>query len=143
MKTYDPKLIHCTFAGHFIDGYADGTFVAFSKAAPPFSKKVGVGGNVVRTRNHDRSGTVTFTLMQTSESNDRLSEILAQDLAAPNGAGVGSLTVQDIAGTSIFSAAKAWIESDPDASFEMEAGTREWVIAYELLDATHGSNPDA
>ena len=56
---------------------------------------------------------------------------------------MGSLTVQDIAGTSLFSAAKAWIENDPDAGFDMEAGTREWVIGYELLDATHGSNPDA
>lgn len=143
MKTYDPKLVHCVFAGHFVDGYADGSFLAFSKAAPPFSTKVGVGGNVVRTRNHNRSGTLTITLMQTSESNDRLTQIHAQDLAAPNGAGVGSLTVQDIPGTSLFTAAKAWIENDPDAGFDMEAGTREWVIGYELLDAKHGSNPDA
>jgi hypothetical protein len=143
VKNYDPKLIHCVFAGHFLDGFADGTFVSFSKAAPPFSKKVGVGGDVARTRNHNRSGTVTFTLMQTSESNQRLSQILAQDLAAPNGAGVGSLSVQDIAGTTLFTAAKAWIESDPDASFELESSTRAWVIAYEKLEATHGSNPDA
>lgn len=143
MKNYDPKLIHCVFAGHFLDGFADGTFVSFSKAAPPFSTRVGVGGDVARTRNHNRSGTVTFTLMQTSESNQRLSQILAQDLAAPNGAGVGSLSVQDIAGTTLFTAAKAWIESDPDASFELESGTREWTIAYEKLEATHGSSPDA
>lgn len=143
MKTYDPKLHHCVFAGHFIQGYGDGTFIAFSKAAPPFSTKVGVGGNVTRSRNHNRSGTVTITLMQTSESNDRLTEIHKADLAAPNGAGVGSFTMQDIGGTTIFTAAKAWIEADPDATFEAEAGTRDWVIAYELLDATHGSNPDA
>jgi 3'-phosphoadenosine 5'-phosphosulfate sulfotransferase (PAPS reductase)/FAD synthetase len=46
VKNYDPKLIHCVFAGHFLDGFADGTFVSFSKAAPPFSTRVGVGGDV-------------------------------------------------------------------------------------------------
>jgi len=140
MKTYDPKSVHCTLAGHFIEGFGDGTFVSFSRTAPIFSTKVGVGGIVTRSRSHNKSGTVTFTLMQTSLSNDRLTEIMNADLNAINGAGVGSLTVQDIYGTTILTAAKAWIESPPDASFEAEATTRDWVIAFETLDETYGGN---
>ncbi|MCB0912467.1 MAG: DUF3277 family protein [Propionibacteriaceae bacterium] len=143
MKTYDPNLIHVTFAGHFIEGFGDGTFVTFAKTTPGFSKKTGVKGEVTRTRMHDRSGEVTITLMATSKSNDRLSELYNSDRNSANGEGVGSLTIQDIGGAALFTAAKAWIQNSPDPSFEAEVGTREWVIAYEKLDETHGGNDDA
>lgn len=143
MKTYDPNLIHATFAGHFLEGFSDGTFITISKTGPAFAKKAGVRGEISRSRMHDRSGTVTFSLMATSQSNDRMSEIYNADRDAVNGQGVGSLTIQDIGGAALFSAAKAWIESAPDPSFEAEVNAREWVIAFERLVETHGGNDDA
>ena len=143
MKTYDPNLIHVTAFGHFVEGFSDGTFVTLAKTGPAFSKKAGVKGEIARSRMHDRSGTLTISLMATSKSNDRFNEIYNADRDATNGEGVGSLTVQDIGGTSIFSAAKCWIESAPDPAFESEVNAREWVLAYERLDETHGGNDDA
>jgi len=135
---YNPKAVHVTFAGHFIDGWSDGAMIAISKAADDYSSKVGVDGKVARTKMHNKSGTVTISLMQTSLSNDRLSEIRRNDYALPNGGGVGSLTIQNIEGTDVHTAQNAWIQSAPDLSFESEAGTREWVIAFDSLESVYG-----
>jgi len=135
---YNPNAIHVTFAGHFIDGYSEGTMVSLSKASDDYSTKWGTDGKAVRTKLHNKGGTITVTLMATSLSNDRLSEIRNNDYALPNGGGVGSLTIQNIEGTDVHTAENAWIQSAPDFSFETEAGTREWVIAFDKLESVYG-----
>lgn len=135
---YNPAAIHVVFAGHFIDGYGDGTMISVTKAADDYSTKWGPSGKAVRTKLHNKGGTMTITLMQTSLSNDRLSEIRQHDYLVPNGGGVGSLTIQNIEGTDIHTAENAWIQSAPDLTFEGEAGTREWVIAFDKLVSVYG-----
>lgn len=143
LKTYDPNLYDVIFAGvRLNEGTADGQFIQVQTNAPPFSKKVGADGTVTRARSADRSGSMTVTLMQTSEINDTLSGILAADRAAANGSGVGALLIQDRAGSTVLRAAKAWIADDPDMSLELEASTRAWVIDFADGDITHGGNPD-
>lgn len=139
-STYDPKNIQLVFAGHFVDGYGDGTFISIARSAPVFTDKVGVGGQVTRSRSHDTRASITVTLMQSSLSNDRLTEIMNNDLATPNGGGIGSLTIRDINGTALFTSANAWIESPPDVAYELEAATRDWIIRCDdLQSSAYGS----
>ena len=142
LKTYDPNQKDVIFAGYLLKGFADGSMVSVSSEGPGFEDAVGVDGEVTRVRKHDRRHTVTVSLMQTSESNDDLSALYAADRDAANGSGVGALRIVDRSGTTIFEAAKAWIQNDPDASFEATPTAREWEIRCASLSVNHGSNPD-
>lgn len=142
VKTYDPKSFDIIFAGILLEGFAEGTFVSIASEAPGFSDTVGVDGEVTRNRSHDKRATVTVSLMQTSESNALLSAAYLADRAAINGAGVGSLRIVDRAGTTVFRASKAWIQNDPDATLEAEAGGRDWEFRCADMLAFHGFTPD-
>lgn len=144
MRTYDPKKYAISFAGVMLNsGVADGTFLSVSSVTPAFSSKAGVDGTVTRSRSHDRRKTATLTLMQSSEVNDRLSAILNADRNAVNGQGVGVFYVQDLGGTTVLQAAKAYIANDPDLTLSAEAETRDWVFELaEVVSPIHGSVTD-
>ncbi len=142
MKTYDPKQYDIVFAGISLnEGLADGTFLTVAPDTPAFSKKVGVDGEVTRSRSHDRSATVTFTCMQTSDVNDRLSAVLNADRDAANGSGVGTFFVQDRAGTTV-GESPGYIADGPDLVLGGEAETREWTLELSDWNPEHGGNPD-
>lgn len=133
--TYDPARYTIVFAGIILNkGLADGTFLTISAVTPGFSSKAGVDGEVTRARSHDKRKTATLTLMQSSEVNDRLSALYNadRDPLQPNGRGVGVFYVQDLSGTTVLQASKAYIANDPDLTLGAEAETREW--AFELSD---------
>ena len=143
MKTYDPRKYTAVFAGVNLNrGLADGTWIKVTPAAPRFSSKVGVDGEVSRSRRHDSRRMVEFSTMQTSEVNDRLSAILAADVAAEAGEGVGSFLLQDRNGTTVVEGV-AYIVQEPDLELGVEAGTRTWKLEIVDGDATHGSNADS
>lgn len=143
LKTYDPRKHDIVFAGILInEGLADGTFCTIASEAPGFSVKVGVDGEVTRTRSHNKVATATVVLMQTSEVNERLSALYAADRAAVNGQGVGVFYVQDRGGTTVLQSSKAFISDDPDVTLEAEASTREWTFILTDYNPTHGSNAD-
>ena len=140
MKTYDPKKYDIVFAGvRLNEGLADGTFLKITPMSPRYTSKVGVDGEVVRSRKHDTRRSVEFTLMQTSAINDRLSQIFKSDLASLNGEGVGAFLVQDRNGTTILEGT-AWITQDPDLELAAEAGPRVWKLEIAESSATHGGN---
>lgn len=118
-----------TFAGVRIQGLADGTFVRITPAAAGFGTKVGSDGLVSRWRSNNPLHAVEITLEQTSSSNDVLSALHNADLAAPNGAGVGTLSIEDLEGRFKAFAEFAWIEKRPDSEFGRETGTRAWTLA--------------
>jgi hypothetical protein len=129
-KNYDPLRYVVIFKGVQIRGYASGTFVNIERAEDSFTEDVGSGGDVVRVRSHNKSGTCTLTLQAASPSNDQLSAILAADEAGVTvDAGVGALLVKDLNGTTVASASSAWIRKPPAVEQGNEATNREWVIA--------------
>jgi len=143
LKTYDPNKHDIVFAGIPINrGLADGTFLKISTNAPGFKAKVGVDGEVTRSRSHDRTAEAKITVMQTSEVNDRLSALYADDRNAVNGRGVGAFFVQDRAGTTVLESSKAFISDDPNPELAAEAGTREWTFILTDYAPTHGGNAD-
>ena len=131
IKTYDPSQVVCTFLGSPITGYADGTFVKVDRAEDGFALKVGAAGEAARSRNKNKSGTISFTLMQTSPMNDILSA--AADADELLGTGVGAAMVKDINGTTLVLAATAWIKKRPSVEFGKEVGDREWVLESDNL----------
>jgi hypothetical protein len=146
VKTYDPNRFVISFAGIILNkGVAEDTFLSVSKAGPGFSSKVSVDGSVTRSRSHDKRKIAKLTLMQSSEVNDRLSALYNadRDPAQPNGRGVGVFSVQDLSGTTVLRAAKAYIADDPDLDLGATAGPREWTFELsEVVNPIHGSISD-
>lgn len=125
-KTYDPSQVLASFLGAQISGFAEGTFIKVERDEAAFTKMTGADGEVARARNKNKGGKVTFTLMQSSASNDILSAAAAADELT--GTGIGPLFIKDNLGTTVVVAANAWIEKVATAEFGKELGDREWVI---------------
>lgn len=139
-KVYDPDQISIVLSGIPISGYADGEFVRIEKESDAFTDVVGTDGEVSRSKTRDDRGTVTFILMQTSDSNILLSALHLLDKNAPGGAGIGALLVRDARGTSLYSSAECWISKEPDVTMDREPTAREWTCRAAKLVSVHGGN---
>ena len=132
LKTYDPSQVVITVGGAIISGYADGAFITLSRNSDMFSRVAGADGENARVKSSDKSGKVTLTLMQTSDSNDILTGFAAADELANSG--VVPFAMKDISGRTVALAPRAWVTKLPDSEFGKEAGTREWVLEMDELD---------
>lgn len=139
-KVYDPDQVSVSLSGIPISGYADGEFVRIEKESDAFTDVVGTDGEVSRSKTRDDRGTVTFILMQTSDSNILLSALHQLDKNAAGGAGIGALLVRDAQGTSLYTASECWISKEPDVSFDREPTSREWTLRAAKLVSVHGGN---
>ena len=140
-KVYDADQITMNIAGIPIDsGYADGEFCRIEQADDAFRAVVGTDGSVTRSKTNNRMATVTFILMQTSETNTALSILHSLDINAPNGAGVGPLLIKDNQGVALYAAAQSWIVKAPDVSYDRDPTPREWAVMCANLERLDGGN---
>ena len=140
-QTLDPTKVTLIFDGVQIKQFAKGTKIKVTMEADAFSDEVGADGDVVRLRSADRRGTIEFTLMAGSPSNDYLSAKLIADRLA--GGGVGEAQVKDGTGTSIHHAANAWLKKMPDAEYTTEPGMeRAWMLRCAKLESYVGGTTD-
>lgn len=139
LQTYDPQRIKLIVLGAPIMGFADGTFAKLERNNPTYTLKVGADGETCRSRSHDKSGKLTITLMGSSPSNDDLSARAQADELA--GAGVGPVLIQDLSGTTLATAANAWVTMPSAVEFGKEVSDREWVIELDSVDIFVGGIP--
>lgn len=130
--TYDPSLNVFSFAGLNITGYAPATYISVERNEDAFTLVVGASGEATRSHNRNRSGTVTLTLMASSQSNDALTAIALADEIG--GTGVSVLFLKEANGTTLVSASNAWVKKMPVVDRAKEAGTVEWVFECEDLN---------
>lgn len=141
LTTYNAAEVSMIFSGIPISGLADGTFVSVEQNEDSFAVTVGSDGESVRTATNNRSGRVTFTLLQSSLSNDLLSALHNADKLT--GDGIGPLLLKDNSGRTVIEAAKSWVVRSPTAEFAREASSREWIIETADLVQFHGGNATA
>lgn len=136
--TYDPNEISVIVGGKIMSGFADGTFVKFMRNEQAFNLKVGVDGIGTRAKTNNKSGKLEITLMQSSPSNDDLTAFtLADEL---NNQGVVPILLKDSNGTTLISAATAWVQKFPDTEFAKEVTTRVWTIETDSANVFVGGN---
>jgi hypothetical protein len=138
LKTYDPGDISIIIGPHIVTGFADDSVVTVEREVDTFTKKVGIDGEVTRTRSRNRSGTITIRLMQSSASNEFLSNTIIAD--EESGASVLPILVKDANGTSLHKADQGWIKKPANGEFANEAGQREYMIDCAVLNMFNGSN---
>lgn len=138
VKTYDPAGLNVIVGGNIMSGFADGTLVRVERNSDLWTVQVGSDGEGTRSKSNDRSGRITISLMQTSESNDVLSALALVD--EQTNAGAVPIEIKDVNGTSLHIAETAWIVKPADAEYSKEAGPREWVFETDILVSFVGSN---
>lgn len=138
LRTYDPKEVAVIINGQTLSGFADGTFVTVERDEDSWSLSIGTDGEGARAKSNNKSGTITVTLQQTSDSNKILSDLaLADELTST---GTFPVLIKDASGYSIHSAEIAWIQKPATAEYAREAGNREWVIRTHELYTYSGGN---
>lgn len=137
-KTYDPGEVLVACGGNILGGFSEDGVVEVERAEASFTTHVGADGEVSRTRNRNKSGTIKVKLKQTSASNDILAAYLAADELA--GTGIFPATVQDLLGTTLHFGSNAWVQGQPTHTLDKEEGTVEWTIAVGDLDMNVGGN---
>lgn len=68
MRTYDLKNVICTIATVAISGYGETDAISYEWAEDITTKTVTADGDVIHSRNNNKSATVTITLSQTSRA---------------------------------------------------------------------------
>jgi len=137
-KTYNFKQVATIFNGHEISGFAEGTGIVVTRDEDAFTLTVGSSGEPVRSKSNNKSGTMTITLLQSSDSNAILSGLA--ELDELSGGGQGPFLVKDNSGGSLAVAESAWVQKKPAAEYAAESGNREWVFRTGNLSHFIGGN---
>jgi Protein of unknown function (DUF3277) len=143
---YDADRVLVEFAGQLISkgpgatGYADGAFLKIEPTDESFVVYKGTDGTITRSKTNQRGTKITILLSQSSASNDFLSTMLNLDETQPNGAGIGTLLVQDLSGTTLFTAQFAWVVRPANQDFDRTATAREWELFAVRDEINVGSN---
>jgi len=137
--TYSADKVIIAIGGVNVSGFADGDFVSAKFDEDRYMKKSGADGEVGRSRNPSKAGTIDITLSQTSQANDGLSALFSLDAIGTYDAPI-SISVADLSGRSLATASKAWIKTSPDLTFGKEIGDRVWVIDCADLSIFVGGN---
>lgn len=140
VRTYDPSAVFMIYGEIPISGFAQDAAISVEHDEDDWTLVVGVDGEGTRSKTSNGSGTITVSLMQSSPTNALLSAARTLDKETPGGTGGKALLIKDNSGTTLFSAATAWIQKPPTAELNREATTREWVFRTDNLVAFHGSN---
>lgn len=135
---YDPADFTLVVGGYIIGGFADDEFVDVERDEDAYIKKVGVGGEVARMKNKNRSGRIIIRLMQSSPSNDALSLLAVLDEFGDFGA--VPILARDHSGRSLFATPLGWIKKFPKAMWRKEVEIREWVLDTISLSIYVGGN---
>ena len=138
VKTYDPNAVIVTVGGFVMSGFADGTAIQAARNEDAWSTQIGVDGEGTRSKSNNRSGTITISLMQSSDSNQVLSNFALTDDAS--GGGAVPVMIKDGNGDTLLVAETAWVKKMADVEYSREAGAREWVLETDNLVMNVGGN---
>lgn len=125
-KAYDPAQCIFTLGGIEIKGYAPGSKIV-ATFPELYNKVVGLDGEVARGKTNNKTSQWKVSLLQTSVSNDILMAFFDADDAAPGGV-IVPLFFKNINGTTLITAASAWIMGLPELTLAGEVGVNEWTI---------------
>lgn len=131
MGFYSPAHVSATFASAILTGFSPDDMIKVELDNDTFELEVGAQGDAVRVQNLNESATITVTLLQTSPSNQVLSD--AWTLDKGSGLYVKPFMLKDALGGTLVLAPNCWVQKPPGASFGKSHTPREWVLRTERL----------
>lgn len=137
MKAYSFANTIVLVNGVELTGWAEGDdVIQLARLNDSAMHVIGADGVMTMALSADRSGSCTFSLMQSSESNAYLSTLMNTQ---ENGAFV-PLFVQfkDTGGSDLGSGTQGYLTKPADMTRGTNVNAQEWVIVCERLDLLHG-----
>lgn len=138
--TYKGDQVFVTVGPVLVSGFSDGDAITVKRDGELYTKKVGLDGNVARSRNADKTGTIEIKLLQTSSVNDALSGLFYVDNFSEDGSPVLPISVVDGSGRTLCATGQAWLKSLPEVTFGKETGDRTWTFDCADLKLYVGGN---
>lgn len=123
VNCYSPSDVTLSFGGYQIAGWDT---ISITRRSQGFITVPGIRGKHTRVPSGDTSATITISLLQTSQTNDVLSEIHRLDLEY--GTGRIALTLKDNSGNSVFSSDEGYITGYPETVYSGGFEQRVWTI---------------
>lgn len=121
---YDPSEVFVTVGGRTIRGFAEGTFVEVTRNNPvEISAVVGARGEYALSKNRDKTGTFTLTLLAESPSNSYLDSLVGAESIVPVSVVRNGETIKELV-----TGPEGWVQERPQKTFDAEAPTRAWLI---------------
>lgn len=137
--TYSSSDVTIIIAGYTLGGVLS---VELVWKSTPFTFRPGIRGVHTRTFNRDLHATIRLEILQTSVTNDVLSDILIQDRR--NKSARLPITVKDTGGTTMYISSQAFISKFPDTKNSRGFEVRVWEIeVFDFIDGTIGGNSHA
>ncbi len=123
VTAYDPKKVNLNVLGHNVTGFGDGDKIVVEPVTKTeWESDVGVDGDVVFSRNHDKRYNIKVKLHKSSPTNIFFQQLRKVGVPFPvyleNKAG----------GKYIGGGLEAFLSERPSTSFGTKLGAREWVI---------------
>lgn len=129
---YSPDKVKISYGGIALSGYMEGTFVEVERNEDGYTIQAGSLGDITRTRNLNRSGKITVTLMQHAPINDLLQAYLFLDDigdSAPR-----KIQIKDLTNGMRCHADEAWISKAPKIERGKESMGIQWVFECSNLE---------
>lgn len=133
-STWDASQLALTFGNILVDsGFGEGSICKVTTDQPRWGVHKGADGSMTRYKILAKMAKCAITMSQASIINDLFSAQYITDHATPGGAGMSSFLLKDLGGTTVVTAAHAFIEGPPEGEWSTEVKEREWSLV--LLDA--------
>ena len=134
MKNAVDPFSNIVTAGPFrLGGWAEGTYIEVDRSVDAFTEVVGADGEVARAYQRNRSGVITLTFLQSSQSNRTLDNFRLLDETAR--AGIFPFLAKDLSsGLSLVFSASAYVRRAPKQGWSQNVETRIWTIVCPDLD---------
>jgi len=133
MKAYSFNNVIMLVQGQEITGWPKGDDAIMCERFEDSGQHIiGVDGKMTLSISNDRSGSITFKLMQTSESNALLTALITSQ---ENGAFVPVfIQIKNTQGGELISGTQGYITKPAKQTFGQNANETEWIITVERLD---------
>ena len=133
MKSYSFNNVSMLVNGVEMTGWPEGDdAIVCERLNDSAEHVVGVDGSMTVSLSTDRSGTITFNLMQNSDSNLELSSLVT---AQENGAFIPIFVqIKNTEGTELISGTQGYLQRPANLQFGKNLQPVQWVIVTERLD---------
>lgn len=121
-------------------GFMEDSFITIARMNESWTHTTGADNLATRTYSANSSGTITLSIMQSSNSNDVLTALWERDNNLKNNKGLFSITVKDASGRSVYYSPEAYIGKIPDSAFGSGVSGRDWVVNCTNLKHYIGGN---
>jgi hypothetical protein len=127
LAVYNPRLLTLTIADQLVTGFADNV-CTISYVADNITPVKGIEGNTALLRQTTRDATISFSLLQTSETNKWLLQMQADMLDGTKPIQLPQATFTDYNLLVSWTAQSAFIQKHPDMTYNATAGSTTWQL---------------